>query len=32
MRISGVGEARAHRYGQKFLQAIAEYMAQHPQG
>ena len=32
MRISGVGEARAHRYGQKFLQAIAEYMAQNPQG
>lgn len=32
MRISGVGEARAHRYGQKFLQAIAEYMAQKPNG
>ena len=32
MRISGVGEARAHRYGKQFLQTIAEYMAQHPQG
>lgn len=31
MRISGVGEARAHRYGKKFLQTIAEYMAQNPE-
>lgn len=31
MRISGVGEARAHRYGKQFLQAIAEYTAHHPQ-
>ena len=32
MRISGVGEARAHRYGKQFLQTIAEYTAQHPEG
>lgn len=32
MRISGVGEARAHRYGKQFLQTIAEYTAQHPKG
>lgn len=31
MRISGVGEARAHRYGKKFLQTIAEYLAQNPE-
>lgn len=28
MRISGVGEARARRYGKQFLQTIAEYLAQ----
>ncbi len=31
MRISGVGEARAHRYGQQFLRAIAEYAAAYPE-
>ncbi len=31
IRISGVGEARAHRYGKKFLQTIAEYLAQNPE-
>lgn len=31
MRISGVGEARANRYGKKFLQTIAEYLAQNPE-
>ncbi len=32
LRISGVGDARARRYGMEFLRVIAEYQREHPEG
>ena len=31
LRISGVGDARARRYGMEFLRVIAEYQREHPE-